>query len=254
MEIKSEKLKIIINCIQVSSDEVLHIEGPTLLKKIPGVLLKLQKLKLKSNKLSKEMYISSKDSISVAASILASDTHNMNSKTSVYGLACTSMSFSLGSDVVDNLIRRVCPNSIISTDMFRSQILAIKTLNVKKICLLTPYIEELSIANSNIIEKFCKGVKIVKRLTLNLETDKLTSAITQKNIEKYVNDVNCIESECIVIGCSAFRSCSDGFISELENKLGKPVITSTQAFLWDMIRKGGIYDKIDGYGILFSEY
>ena len=33
---------------------------------------------------------------------------------------------------------------------------------------------------------------------------------------------------------------------------GKPVVTSTQAFMWSMLRMAGVSDRIGGYGSLFS--
>ena len=41
-------------------------------------------------------------------------------------------------------------------------------------------------------------------------------------------------------------------IDRLEQKLGKPVITSTQATLWHALRLAGIDDRIRGYGRLFD--
>ncbi|MBN9085496.1 MAG: hypothetical protein J0J01_01200 [Reyranella sp.] len=41
-------------------------------------------------------------------------------------------------------------------------------------------------------------------------------------------------------------------IDRLEQKLGKPVITSTQATLWHALRLAGIDDRIEGYGRLLD--
>lgn len=35
-------------------------------------------------------------------------------------------------------------------------------------------------------------------------------------------------------------------------RLGKPVVTSTQAFLWHMARTAGVERQIGGYGALLS--
>ena len=40
------------------------------------------------------------------------------------------------------------------------------------------------------------------------------------------------------------RACQPGFIDELEAVIGKPVVTSTQAFLWKLLRVAGIRDQI----------
>ena len=40
----------------------------------------------------------------------------------------------------------------------------------------------------------------------------------------------------------------------LEAVIGKPVVTSTQAFLWKLLRVAGIHDQISGYGTLFAKH
>jgi maleate isomerase len=43
-------------------------------------------------------------------------------------------------------------------------------------------------------------------------------------------------------------------IARLEDRLGKPVITSTQATLWHALRLAGIDDRIAGYGALLERH
>jgi maleate isomerase len=40
-------------------------------------------------------------------------------------------------------------------------------------------------------------------------------------------------------------------IDEIENIIGKPVITSNQAQVWSCLRKAGIKDSIQGFGKIF---
>ena len=58
-------------------------------------------------------------------------------------------------------------------------------------------------------------------------------------------------SKVVVIGCSGFRACQPNFLDPLERRLGKPVVTSTQAFLWHMdacLSRVGL--KVSGYPVL----
>ncbi len=43
-------------------------------------------------------------------------------------------------------------------------------------------------------------------------------------------------------------------IEDLEEKTGKPVITSNQALAWDALRLCGIETRIYGFGRLLSDY
>jgi maleate isomerase len=53
-----------------------------------------------------------------------------------------------------------------------------------------------------------------------------------------------------------FISCADsrssGVIAELEDELGRPVVTSNQAALWSALRTLDLDDKIERYGALFG--
>jgi maleate isomerase len=43
-------------------------------------------------------------------------------------------------------------------------------------------------------------------------------------------------------------------IQALENDLLKPVVTSTQATLWNILRMAGVNERISGYGQLMSRF
>lgn len=47
---------------------------------------------------------------------------------------------------------------------------------------------------------------------------------------------------------------SQAVIEALEQRTGKPVITSTQATLWKALRAAGVTDLVRGYGCLLSEH
>jgi maleate isomerase len=57
-------------------------------------------------------------------------------------------------------------------------------------------------------------------------------------------------AEALIMTCLNTRSHT--VIDRLEQKLGKPVITSTQATLWHALRLAGIDDRIKGCGRLFD--
>jgi maleate cis-trans isomerase len=58
------------------------------------------------------------------------------------------------------------------------------------------------------------------------------------------------ESDALFISCTALHTF--GLIEKLEKDLKKPVITSNQATIWNVLRLAGIKDKINGYGQLLS--
>jgi maleate isomerase len=43
-----------------------------------------------------------------------------------------------------------------------------------------------------------------------------------------------------------------GVLETLEHDLGKPVISSTQAMLWQALRLGGVREAVRGFGCLLA--
>ena len=60
------------------------------------------------------------------------------------------------------------------------------------------------------------------------------------------------QSDGLVAACLNFRS--HPVIDALEAKIGKPVVTSTQAVLWHLLRLAGVESPIYGYGRLLYEH
>jgi maleate isomerase len=59
-------------------------------------------------------------------------------------------------------------------------------------------------------------------------------------------------SDGMIIACLNFRS--HLVIDELEARIGKPVVTSTQATLWHVLRLAGVATPIPGYGRLLRDH
>ena len=60
------------------------------------------------------------------------------------------------------------------------------------------------------------------------------------------------QSDGLVVACLNFRS--HPVIDALEARIGKPVVTSTQAVLWHLLRLAGINTAIHGFGRLLREH
>ena len=60
------------------------------------------------------------------------------------------------------------------------------------------------------------------------------------------------QSDGIAVACLNFRS--HPIIDALEARIGKPVVTSTQAVLWHLLRLAGVNTPIHGFGRLLREH
>jgi maleate isomerase len=270
--IEYDKPRAVLLAVQIPTDTVLDREGPLLLSKIPGVVLRMQKCEFVSvrpralvdpqdistdhvsttsadaqdaEEISADTYERAAGNIARAAALpLPSD------EIDTVGLSCTSMSFVLGADRVDAQLRRAVPHAK-TTDMARAQAGALAALGVERIALVTPYIVDLAEKNAAMLAE-C-GVTVVAHHTMGLTHDSQTDKVSKPTIRAWAQAVDCESAQAIVIGCSAMRACEPGFIDEVEAAVGKPVVTSTQAFLWSMLRTSGINDQISGYGHLMSK-
>ena len=59
------------------------------------------------------------------------------------------------------------------------------------------------------------------------------------------------EADSILISCTGQKTA--GFISDLEQKLGKPVVTSNQATGWHALQMLGVEPRLTGRGRLFGD-
>lgn len=137
--------------------------------------------------------------------------------------------------------------------MWLAVLAALRALRVQRMGMLVPYTEELSAKNRDLLQ--AEGFEVAVYTALGLPRDVETSSVAPDYIEECV--VKLVRHgqplDAIFIGCSAFRACMPGFISKLEQKAGMTIVTSTQAFLWHMLRTAGVKDQIEDYGRLFME-
>jgi maleate isomerase len=136
-----------------------------------------------------------------------------------------------------------------TTTTSTSVIDACKRLGIKKLSIAMPYIEEVSKAAIKFVED--NGIKVLDAQWLNKSGFDI-AMISKDTLYNLAKEVDKPESEALFISCTSLHTFE--LIEELECDLGKPVITSNQATIWNMLRLAGINDKIDGYGQLLSRY
>ena len=179
---------------------------------------------------------------------------------SAVGLACTSMSFSLGTEKTNNMMSSILPKAHI-TNMASALNKALKTMGIKRITLLVPYIFQLSMLSHDYFTKLGYQIVSFKYLDLHhdvdierLNPDFILDQVKEMEYQEEENLEPSKRSQAIVLCCSAMRVTNEGFIDKMEKICNKPVLTSTQSFIWDLLRLSKVNDKILGYGELFAKY
>jgi len=162
---------------------------------------------------------------------------------------CTASSIVQGVEYDDVLIHEISRIAKVpAVTATRSIITAFKALGVRRIAVASPYAKEIddaehrffTAAGCEIVGSACLGITDSFRLA-----DPEPEAIVELARQAWRKD-----ADALLITCLNLRS--HEVVHLLEKELGKPVVTSTQATLWQLLRTAGIEDQIAGYGQLLS--
>jgi maleate isomerase len=167
-------------------------------------------------------------------------------KPNVISYSCTSGSIVIGEEIIMNEIKKGAPYAIPMT-LVTGVVEALRELKIKKIVVGTPYLDEINTKEAEFLYK--KGFEIINIQGLNLTTGIEFGKITPEYWKKFALEIDDINADAIFLSCGGIRSVE--VIDEIENIVGKPVITSNQAQVWSCLRKAGIKDNIKGFGRIF---
>jgi len=163
--------------------------------------------------------------------------------------ACTSGSLVMGEDRVHEELNKGAPKAR-ATSLISGVIRALRQINAQKIVVATPYLDEINAKEVVYLED--AGFEVLSISGLNLEKDSDMVRVTSDFIVEFAESIDRPDADAVFISCGALRSL--GVIQQIETALGKPVIGSNQAMIWDTLRLAGINDKIEGYGRLLSQH
>jgi maleate cis-trans isomerase len=243
-------------------------DGAHLIAQFPGVVLRQTKCAMAGEEICSDSFIGAYDSGMLSHSV--ESLRFPIGYNTMWGIACTSMSFLLGPERCDALFAGESDGNggtIPYTDMMSAVIGGLKAVTNaraaanskgrRRIAVLTPYIREVHLANLDRIR--AEGFQVTAAMNLGFERDELTSALSPESIAHSVEALVAgaggpDKVDAVFVGCSAFRAMGPGFISKLEATIGVTVVTSMQAFFWHMLRRCDVDDQVDGYGRLFLEH
>lgn len=163
----------------------------------------------------------------------------------VIAYACTSCATNLGDDHVCSSINQGRPE-VHAINPALSGREALKALGVKKIGLVTPYFEEVSLSVVGYFKEH--GIEVVHNIYMNCEDDYQISRVSPQSLLNA--SIQASEGvDAVFLSCTALPAMSQ--IEAIENKIGIPVVTSNQSMIWHSLRLMGIQDCYP-YGKLFE--
>ena len=169
-----------------------------------------------------------------------------HAKVNVIGYGCTASGF-LHSPAQDKALAERIKNEtgIPCATSSRAICDGLRALGARKLSLASPYAPWLNERLKQYLT--ADGFDVVAMQGLSTEAH---STITLERILALVDEVMRPDTEAIFISCSNFRTLE--IIDGIEQKHGKPVVTSNASMMWQMLRLLGDSRKLAGAGRLFS--
>lgn len=162
--------------------------------------------------------------------------------------SCTSASATIGVETVERFIHAARPGVPVVLPTGASS-RAFKALGVGRIAVVTPYLPEASEAVAGYFSS--QGFDVTSHHCLGLADDRDMARVSRQTVVEAAIAADGPDNEAIFLSCTAFPAV--GAISEIEERTGKPVVTSNQASAWEMLRRGGFKDWCPTeYGRLFA--
>ncbi|WP_269585233.1 maleate cis-trans isomerase family protein [Roseibium sp. Sym1] len=171
-----------------------------------------------------------------------------NTPLSVVGYACTSGATVIGADAVAAAVGRAHGSAKV-TNPASAVVAALKHLNVTRVGVVSPYVEEVSNAVCALLRdndldpvrvgSFGQGEEaVVARIALGSVEDAICSVGSDPQVE------------AVFTSCTNLRTFP--VIEACEKRLGKPVISSNLALAWHMMTLAGLGTAGQGPGRLFA--
>lgn len=161
--------------------------------------------------------------------------------------SCTSGTIEIGVEAIAAAIHAARPGVPIVTPP-QALIAALSALRVRRVVLLTPY---LARTTRPMAKHFAEmGLGVVAARCLGLADDRDMARVTRETIVAAAIEADHPSAEALLISCTALPALAT--IAEIEDRIGKPVVSSNQACLWQLLGHAGLHGPTTGYGRLLA--
>ncbi|MEP3436814.1 MAG: ectoine utilization protein EutA [Hoeflea sp.] len=162
--------------------------------------------------------------------------------------SCTAASVVIGDAEVAAAIRAAVGNVPVVTPAGAAR-MALSALGVRRISVLTPYTVATSQPMADYFTRH--GLEICRFECLGLEDDREMARVSDQSIIDAALAVDRPEAQALFLSCTGLPAIN--VIAEIEQRIGKPVVSSNQASAWAMARLAGFDNhKPAHYGRLFD--
>ena len=170
-----------------------------------------------------------------------------NQKLDCVAYGCTSGTIAAGYQSIFDKVNSAKPNTKVTTPI-TSAINALKSLNIKKISIFTPYTDEI---NQSVINYFKKeNIEIDELSYFDIASDLDIGKVDPQHLFDTLTKIDITNSDALFVSCTALPVLS--IIDELEKKINKVVLSSNQTLIWDTLKEINYNNKVEGFGELFN--
>lgn len=179
----------------------------------------------------------------------AADTILPGSKLDAIIYACTSGTIAIGADQVTELIQQCCPDIVVINPVNAALAAFDKLSPNNRISILTPYIESV---NREVAGFFTdNGYQVLSMAGFGFEDDTAMTFISPEDIADAAAEVCDPDADLLFISCTALRASL--VIEQIEQRIGKPVLSSNQVLAWHSLRSIGYESAVKGFGFLMEQ-
>ena len=170
-----------------------------------------------------------------------------NQKLDCVAYGCTSGTIATGYQSIFEKVNTAKPNTKVTTPI-TSAINALKSLNIKKLSIFTPYTDEI---NQSVINYFKKeNIEIDELSYFDIASDLDIGKVDPQHLFDTLTKIDITNSDALFVSCTALPVLS--IIDELEKKINKVVLSSNQTLIWDTLKEINYNNKVEGFGELFN--
>jgi len=161
--------------------------------------------------------------------------------------SCATGTLQLGYAAVAEAVWRARPGVPVATPI-TGAVKAFAALDVSRISLMTPYGEAL---NGLIVEHLAKaGVRTLNVAAFDAPNEVDYARISLSSLRDGARSAMHPDAEALFISCTALRG--TGLVAELEQTLGRAVVTGAQVMWWEALRLAGCPLQSAGAGRLLT--
>lgn len=127
---------------------------------------------------------------------------------------------------------------------------ALQALGARKIAVASPYTDAIDHAEKHFFEE--AGFQVLKAANLNISDSFELASPDARQIYELAGRAWHDDADALLISCLNMNS--QEVVGLIEQQLGRPVVTSTTATLWKLLRSAGRQDRLQGYGRLLADH